>query len=244
MASTAAHRDRNPVPAPRPQPGDGAGAGDRGGRDPRGPVHRHAATRTAPTARPWMRCASSWAPSTSTARSSSARARRTRRRCSTTARSSATGAARSATSRSIRSTAPRSPRPGDSNAISMIAAADRGAMLDASSVFYMDKIVTGHEGIGVVDIRQSVGREHPRAREGEGQGRLDDVDRRARPPAARAADRRDPGGRAPARGCCSTATSPAASTPPATRAASTCAWASAAARRASRPRARSRRSAA
>jgi fructose-1,6-bisphosphatase II len=38
----------------------------------------------------------------------------------------------------------------------MIAAADRGAMLDASTVFYMDKIVTGHEGIGVVDIRQSV----------------------------------------------------------------------------------------
>jgi fructose-1,6-bisphosphatase II len=29
-------------------------------------------------------------------------------------------------------------------------------MLDASSVFYMDKIVTGPEGIGVVDIRQSV----------------------------------------------------------------------------------------
>ena len=46
---------------------------------------------------------------------------------------------------------------GRSHAISMIAVADRGTMLDASSVFYMDKIVTGHEGIGVVDIRQSVG---------------------------------------------------------------------------------------
>lgn len=45
---------------------------------------------------------------------------------------------------------------GRSHAISMIAVADRGTMLDASSVFYMDKIVTGHEGIGVVDIRQSV----------------------------------------------------------------------------------------
>ena len=45
---------------------------------------------------------------------------------------------------------------GRQNAISMIAAADRGAMLDASSVFYMDKIVTGPEGIGVVDIRQTV----------------------------------------------------------------------------------------
>ncbi|KQV26411.1 MULTISPECIES: class II fructose-bisphosphatase [unclassified Microcella] len=46
---------------------------------------------------------------------------------------------------------------GRSHAISMLAVADRGSMLDASSVFYMDKIVTGNEGIGVVDIRQSVG---------------------------------------------------------------------------------------
>lgn len=46
---------------------------------------------------------------------------------------------------------------GRRNAISMIAASDRGAMLDASSVFYMDKIVTGPEGIGVVDIDQPVG---------------------------------------------------------------------------------------
>ncbi|MEO5921544.1 MAG: class II fructose-bisphosphatase [Pseudolysinimonas sp.] len=45
---------------------------------------------------------------------------------------------------------------GRRNAISMIAAADRGAMLDASSVFYMEKIVTGHEGIGVVDIDRPV----------------------------------------------------------------------------------------
>ena len=39
----------------------------------------------------------------------------------------------------------------------MIAVSDRGTMLDASTVFYMEKIVTGAEGIGVVDIRQSVG---------------------------------------------------------------------------------------
>lgn len=45
---------------------------------------------------------------------------------------------------------------GRGNAISMIAVADRGSMLDASSVFYMDKIVTGNEGIGVVDIRQPI----------------------------------------------------------------------------------------
>lgn len=46
---------------------------------------------------------------------------------------------------------------GRQNAISMIAVSDRGTMLDASSVFYMDKIVTGAEGVGVVDIRKPVG---------------------------------------------------------------------------------------
>lgn len=46
---------------------------------------------------------------------------------------------------------------GRQNAIAMIAAADRGSMLDASSVFYMDKLVAGHEGIGVLDIDRPVG---------------------------------------------------------------------------------------
>ncbi len=46
---------------------------------------------------------------------------------------------------------------GRQNAISMIAVADRGSMLDASSVFYMDKIATGAEGVGVVDIRNPIG---------------------------------------------------------------------------------------
>ncbi len=46
---------------------------------------------------------------------------------------------------------------GRSHAVSMIAVADRGSMLDASSVFYMDKIVTSAEGKGVVDIRKPVG---------------------------------------------------------------------------------------
>lgn len=45
---------------------------------------------------------------------------------------------------------------GRAGAISMIAASDRGTMLDASSVFYMDKIVAGPEAVGVVDIRNSV----------------------------------------------------------------------------------------
>ncbi|HEX5948162.1 MAG TPA: fructose-bisphosphatase class II, partial [Actinomycetota bacterium] len=46
---------------------------------------------------------------------------------------------------------------GRQNALSVIAVADRGTMLDASSVFYMDKIVTDAAGIGVVDIRKPIG---------------------------------------------------------------------------------------
>jgi fructose-1,6-bisphosphatase II len=39
----------------------------------------------------------------------------------------------------------------------MIAVSDRGTMLDASSVFYMRKIVTSHEGIGVIDVHRPIG---------------------------------------------------------------------------------------
>jgi len=46
---------------------------------------------------------------------------------------------------------------GRSHAISMIAASDRGTMLDASTVFYMDKLVAGPEGLGVLDIRRPIG---------------------------------------------------------------------------------------
>jgi fructose-1,6-bisphosphatase II len=45
---------------------------------------------------------------------------------------------------------------GRSHAISMIAVADRGSMLDASSVFYMRKMVASHEGIGVLDITKPI----------------------------------------------------------------------------------------
>ena len=45
---------------------------------------------------------------------------------------------------------------GRQNAISVIAVADRGSMLDASTIFKMDKFVTGPAGIGVCDIRQSM----------------------------------------------------------------------------------------
>ncbi|MGC5224960.1 class II fructose-bisphosphatase [Micromonospora sp. DT81.3] len=46
---------------------------------------------------------------------------------------------------------------GRRNAISMIAAADRGSMLDASTVFYMEKLVAGADLVGVVDIRLPIG---------------------------------------------------------------------------------------
>ncbi|MGO1412628.1 MULTISPECIES: class II fructose-bisphosphatase [unclassified Microbacterium] len=46
---------------------------------------------------------------------------------------------------------------GRQNALSVIALSDRGTMLDASSVFYMDKLVTGPAGVGIVDIRLPVG---------------------------------------------------------------------------------------
>jgi fructose-1,6-bisphosphatase II len=46
---------------------------------------------------------------------------------------------------------------GRQNALSVIAVSDRGTMLDASSVFYMQKIVTGPAGVGVIDIRKPIG---------------------------------------------------------------------------------------
>lgn len=45
-------------------------------------------------------------------------------------------------------------RPG---ALSVIAVADKGSMYDPSAVFYMDKLVCGPEGVGIVDIRNPIG---------------------------------------------------------------------------------------
>ena len=45
-------------------------------------------------------------------------------------------------------------RPGT---LSVIAVADRGSMYDPSAVFYMDKLVCGPDGVGVVDIRKPIG---------------------------------------------------------------------------------------
>jgi fructose-1,6-bisphosphatase II len=46
---------------------------------------------------------------------------------------------------------------GRQNALSVIAVSDRGTMLDASSVFYMDKLITGGAGRGVVSLDQPIG---------------------------------------------------------------------------------------
>jgi fructose-1,6-bisphosphatase II len=46
---------------------------------------------------------------------------------------------------------------GRQNALAMIAASDRGSMLDASSVFYMEKLVSDYNGIGVISLEQSIG---------------------------------------------------------------------------------------
>jgi fructose-1,6-bisphosphatase II len=45
---------------------------------------------------------------------------------------------------------------GMSNAVSVLAVAERGMMYDPSSVFYMDKLATGPEAAGSVDIRLPV----------------------------------------------------------------------------------------
>ncbi|MFA5606009.1 MAG: class II fructose-bisphosphatase [Leucobacter sp.] len=46
---------------------------------------------------------------------------------------------------------------GRQGALSVIAVADRGSMYDPSAVFYMDKLVCGPEGVGIVDIRKPIG---------------------------------------------------------------------------------------
>ena len=45
---------------------------------------------------------------------------------------------------------------GMSNAVAVLAVAPRGSMYDPSAVFYMEKLVTGPEAAGVVDIRYPV----------------------------------------------------------------------------------------
>jgi fructose-1,6-bisphosphatase II len=45
---------------------------------------------------------------------------------------------------------------GMNNAIAVMAVAERGTMYDPSAVFYMDKIVTGPEAAGVIDIQAPV----------------------------------------------------------------------------------------
>ncbi|WP_022882913.1 class II fructose-bisphosphatase [Gryllotalpicola ginsengisoli] len=45
---------------------------------------------------------------------------------------------------------------GRNNALSVIAVADRGSMFDPTAVFYMDKLVCGPEGVGVVDLERPI----------------------------------------------------------------------------------------
>lgn len=45
---------------------------------------------------------------------------------------------------------------GRGHAISMLAVSDRGSMLDASSVYYMEKLVSNEDGHGVIDLSQSL----------------------------------------------------------------------------------------
>jgi len=45
---------------------------------------------------------------------------------------------------------------GRQNAVSVIAVSDRGTMYDPSAFFYMDKIVTGPEGLGVIDLDKPI----------------------------------------------------------------------------------------
>lgn len=64
---------------------------------------------------------------------------------------------------------------GRQNALSVIAVADRGAMLDASSVFYMSKLVSDADGIGVLDIRLPIGENIKRLAKAKGKSVSDIV---------------------------------------------------------------------
>ncbi|MFX4285660.1 class II fructose-bisphosphatase [Janibacter sp. G349] len=58
---------------------------------------------------------------------------------------------------------------GMTNAVSVLAVADRGTMYDPSAVFYMDKLVTGPEAADVVDIRLPVKENIKRIAKAKGQ---------------------------------------------------------------------------
>jgi fructose-1,6-bisphosphatase II len=62
---------------------------------------------------------------------------------------------------------------GQSNAIAVLAAADRGTMYDPSAVFYMDKLVTGPDAADVVDIRVPVAENIRRVARAKGENTSD-----------------------------------------------------------------------
>ena len=131
---------------------------------------------------------------------------------------------------------------GMTNAIAVMAVADRGAMYDPSALFYMEKLVTGPDAAGVVDIEAPV--EHNVQAVAKAKGcSAEDVtvvvlDRpRHADMVARSVTQ------APGSSSSPMATSLARSWRPATAPESTCCWASAAHLRASSPRLRSSASA-
>jgi fructose-1,6-bisphosphatase II len=59
------------------------------------------------------------------------------------------------------------------NAVAVMAVAPRGSMYDPSAVFYMDKLVTGPEAAGVVDIRLPVAENIRRTAKAKGSSKVD-----------------------------------------------------------------------
>ena len=138
-------------------------------------VHRARRQERAPTARRWMRCASSSGPSTSTALIVIGEGEKDEAPMLFNGEHVGNGRGPACDIAVDPIDGTSLTAAGRQNALSVIAVSDRGTMLDASSVFYMDKIVTGPEGVGRRRHPPVDRREHPGAREGEGQGRRRDV---------------------------------------------------------------------
>ena len=185
---------------PRPHPRARFHPRHRAGGDRRRPHHGARRPPASPTTSRSRRCARSSTRWPSPAASSSARASATRRRCSSSAR-------RSARSRAGR-TAPGvdiavDPLEGTNlcatgapDATAVLAAAERGGLLHAPDI-YMEKIIVGPTAKGRVHIDAPVAENLRSHRQGLRARRRGPDDRRARPAAPRAADRRHP--RRPAR---------------------------------------------
>src|SRR6476661_4523201 len=121
---------------------------------------------------------------------------------------------------------------GQSNAVAVLAVADRGSMYDPSAVFYMDKLVTGPEAADSVDIRLPVAENIRRVARPSPRPSENSPSSCSTVPATSSWRPRSVA-RAPGCGSSPTATWPARSWRPATTRASTCCWGSGAHPRAS-----------